>query len=69
MNRLVLFILLFVVGRTDDLYLDAGEAFPYSQGDAKDEVRSSILQQLNQFQEGYTRRDVSQAEAFSARLF
>ena len=68
-NLLLLFILLFAVGRTDDLYLDAGELFPYSQGDAKGEVRSSILQQLNHFQEGYTRRDVSQAEAFSAQLF
>ena len=68
-NILLLFILLFAMSRTDDLYLDAGETFPYSQGNATDEARSSILEQLIVFQEGYTRRDVSEAEAFSARLF
>ena len=68
-NILLLFILICAVGRTDDLYLDAGETFPYSRGNATDEARSSILEQLIVFQEGYTRRDVSEAEAFSARLF
>jgi len=68
-NSLLLFILLFAVGRTDDLYFDAGYEFPYSPGNASGDVRSEIMQQLHDFQDGYTRRDPSQAEAFTSRLF
>jgi hypothetical protein len=68
-NILLLFILMFAVAGTDDLYLDAGEAFPHSTGDATGAARASIQQQLNEFQAGYTQRDVSRAEAFAARLF
>lgn len=68
-NGLLLFVLLFTLGRTDDLYFDAGDEFPFSRGNASAEVRSSIMQQLHDFQDGYTRRDPSQAESFAARLF
>lgn len=68
-SGLLLLILLFAVGRTDDLYLDAGSDFPYSEGTAAGEVRSEILGRLRDFQDGYTRRDPDQAEAFVARLF
>ena len=68
-NVLLLFILLFAVGKTDDLYFDAGQAFPFSAGNATGEVRSEIMQLLDDFQDGYTRRNPSQAEAFAARLF
>ena len=68
-NGLLLFVLLFAVGGTDDLYFDAGDAFPYSQGNASGDVRAAIMQQLLDFQAGYTWRDPSQAEAFARRLF
>ena len=65
----MLFVLLFAVGRTDDLYFDAGNEFPFSQGNASGDVRSAIMQQLHDFQDGYTRRDPSQADEFTTRLF
>ena len=68
-NGLLLFVLLFAVGRTDELYFDAGNEFPFSAGNAADPVRSAIMQTLDDFQAGYTHRDPSQAEAFVARLF
>ena len=66
---LVISILLFVVGRTDNRYIDAAEEFPLSKGSAPDNVRSEILQSLMDFQDGYTYRDVSQVEDFTSRLF
>jgi hypothetical protein len=69
LNGLVLFVLVFAVGGTDEAYFDAGEAFPFSQGNAAGDVRAAIMQQLLDFQDGYTRRDPSQADAFAKRLF
>ena len=66
---LLVAILLFVVGRADDQYLDAGEAYPYSKGSAPDDVRSEIMQQLLDFQDGYSKRDANQVEDFTSRLF
>lgn len=68
-NGLLLFVLLFAVGRTDDLYFDAGNAFPFSQGNASGDKRSATMQQLPDFQDGYTSRDPSQVDAFAIRLF
>ena len=68
-NGLLLFILLFTLGRTDDQYFDAGNEFVFSRGNGSADVRSKIMQQLHDFQDGYTRRDPSQAESFADRLF
>ena len=68
-NGLLLFVLLFAVGKANDGYIDAGNDFPFSRGTASGDVRSAILQKLNDFQEGYTKRDISQANAFATRLF
>ena len=68
-SGLLLFVLLFAVGKPDDLHFDAGDDFPFSQGNASGDVRSAILQQLHEFQDGYTRRDPSQADEFATRLF
>ncbi len=68
-NGLLLFVLLFTLGRTEDRYFDAGNEFPLSRGNASGDVRSSIMRQLHDFQDGYTRRDPSQVESFTARLF
>lgn len=68
-NGLLLFILLSTVSRADDLYFDAGDEFFFSRGNASADVRSEIMQQLHDFQDGYTRRDPSQAESFATRLF
>ena len=68
-NGLLLFILLFALGRANEKYINAGDNFHFSQGNASGDVRSEIIQKLNDFQDGYTRRDLSQAETFSTRLF
>jgi hypothetical protein len=38
-------------------------------GDAPDAVRSEVLKTLREFQEGYTRRDVSAIDSFMQKLF
>ena len=68
-NGLLLFILLFALGKASDKYINSGNDFPFSQGNASGDVRSEIIQKLNDFQDGYTRRDLSQAETFTTRLF
>jgi hypothetical protein len=39
------------------------------RGDAPDGVRSEVLKTLREFQEGYTRRDVSAIDSFVQKLF
>ncbi|MCP4541989.1 MAG: hypothetical protein GY832_33080, partial [Chloroflexi bacterium] len=68
-NGLLLFVLLFTLGRPGDLYFNAGNEYFFSRGNASVSVRSEIMQQLHDFQDGYTGRDLSQAESFAARLF
>lgn len=47
----------------------AKDAFIYSKGNAPDEVRTEIIQQLRVFQNGYTNRDTAQVDLFTQALF
>jgi hypothetical protein len=44
------------------------DAQPYGAGNAPDEVRHEILQQLREFQKGYTERDAKTVGAFARNL-
>jgi uncharacterized membrane protein YidH (DUF202 family) len=45
------------------------DSYPYSKGNAPEEVRSEILATLTAFQDGYERRDVEQVQPFMQKLF
>lgn len=63
--NVVLFVLLWKVyaPHQDRWHLAAG------WGSAAPEVRAAVLKQLALFQEGYSRRDVKQVDAFMERVF
>jgi hypothetical protein len=50
-------------------YYDAKEEYIYSSGNAPENVRSEIIEQLHKFQDGYTRRNTDQLEPFMEGLF
>jgi hypothetical protein len=45
------------------------DSYPYSTGNASEEVRSEILATLAAFQDGYERRDLEQVQPFMQQLF
>jgi hypothetical protein len=55
--------------KPDKLYVDAGREFVFSKGNAPENVRSEVLQQVKTFQEGYTKRDVTNVQSFAEQLF
>lgn len=52
----------------EEIYVDAGNNFIFSKGNAPETVRSEVMQQLKRFQEGYTKRDVSKVDKFAEQL-
>jgi hypothetical protein len=66
-------VLIYLLGlpwrKPDKLYVDAGGEFVFSKGNAPENLRSEVLQQLRTFQEGYTKRDVSKVQSFAGQLF
>jgi hypothetical protein len=49
-------------------YWDGNKTYPYSKGNAPEEVRESINQQLALFEKGYLERNVENLEAYCDRL-
>jgi hypothetical protein len=47
----------------------SGDSFVFSTGNAPEDVRSEIVQQLKAFQEGYEGRDTASVDSFMRRLF
>jgi hypothetical protein len=43
--------------------------YVFSTGNASESVRAEILEQLQKFQDGYTRRDIDQVDPFMEQLF
>jgi hypothetical protein len=69
----LLFIILFLVTRIlkradENAVLSPAKAF-YSKGNAPDSARREIIDQLNKFQEGYTKRDTGQVFSFMESLY
>lgn len=50
-------------------YYDVKDSFIFSKGNAPEDVRSEIINQLQKFQEGYTKRDTSLVKPFMQELF
>lgn len=65
--------ILYIITRTlvhpNKKYYDSPAMYIYSKGNAPEEIRLEIIQQLNKFQEGYINRDTSQIKLFMEELF
>ena len=65
--------MLYIITRTlvdsNKNYYDSPAMYIYSKGNAPDEIRLEIIQQLNKFQDGYAKRDTSQVNLFMEELF
>ena len=49
--------------------LSLHDSFIFSKGNAPDSIRAEIIDQLDKFQEGYTKRDTSLIKSFMKQLF
>jgi hypothetical protein len=69
LNLLLLFSVLIAFRHPHKgLYVDKDDPV-YSTGNAPENVRSEIIAQLEQFQAGYTKRDLDQLDPFMEALF
>jgi hypothetical protein len=69
----LLFIILFLVTRTfkradEKIFLFPSRSY-YSKGNAPDSSRKEIIGQLKKFQDGYSKRDIKNIDAFMQSLF
>jgi hypothetical protein len=69
MISILLYSLILVLSHPDEVYYGSEETYIYGKGNAAEDVRSEIIQQLHKFQNGYTHRDTSHLELFMEELF
>jgi len=65
----LLYSVIIVVQHPSKAYYDSKDASAVSMGNASENARSEIIQQLNAFQNGYVQRDTSHLEPFMEQLF
>jgi hypothetical protein len=65
----VLFLVTRMLKRADEQSILSPAISAYTKGNAPDSIRKEIIGQLNKFQDGYTRRDTSQVDAFMQSLY
>lgn len=65
----LLFSVVLIFRHPHGAYYDAADTFIYSTGNAPEDVRAEITDQLHMFQDGYTQRDTDQVEPFMEALF
>ncbi len=65
--------MLYALSRTlEDPHEDfspSQDSFIFSKGNSPDSIRTEIIDQLNKFQDGYTKRDTSLIKSFMQQLF
>jgi len=66
---LLLYSVLIMLRHPHKAYYDSKDTFFYSKGNAPEDVRAEIVEQLHRFQDGYTERDISQLDPFMKDLF
>jgi len=69
MISVLLYSVIMVLSHPDEVYYGSEDTFIYGKGNAAEDVRAEIVQQLHRFQDGYTQRDTSQLEIFMEELF
>jgi hypothetical protein len=70
---ILLLVILFLVTRifkkADEQKILSPATAAFSKGNAPDSTRKKIIDQLNKFQDGYSKRDTSQVNAFMQALY
>jgi len=70
---ILIFIILFfatrIFKRADVTKYGSTAVTVYSKGNAPDSIRKEVVEQLQKFQDGYTKRDVNQVESFMQSLY
>jgi hypothetical protein len=70
---ILLLVILFLVTRifkkADEQKILSPATAAFSKGNAPDSTRKEIIDQLNKFQDGYSKRDTSQVNAFMQALY
>lgn len=56
---IILFLVTRIFKRADERYYAASEFPAFIKGNASDSIRKEVIGQLQKFQDGYSRRDVS----------
>jgi hypothetical protein len=65
----ILFLVTRIFKRADEQKILSPATSAYSGGNAPDSTRKEIIDQLNKFQDGYSKRDTSQVNAFMESLY
>jgi len=65
----ILFLVTRIFKRADEQKILSPATAAFSKGNAPDSTRKEIIDQLNKFQEGYSKRDTSQVDAFMQSLY
>jgi len=65
----ILFLVTRIFRRADQKTILSATTSFYSKGNAPDSIRREIILQLNKFQDGYSKRDISQVETFMQSLY
>ncbi len=66
---LILFLVTRIFRRADEQKILSPATAAFSKGNAPDSTRKEIIDQLNKFQDGYSKRDTSQVDAFMESLY
>jgi hypothetical protein len=69
MISILLYSVIIVLRHPHKDYYESKDAYIYGKGNAAEDVRSEITQQLYKFQDGYTQRDTSLLDPFMEELF
>ena len=66
---ILLYSVIIILRHPHKEYYDTKDDFIFSKGNAPEDVRSEIIQQLYKFQDGYAHRDTSLLKPFMEQLF
>ena len=66
---LLLYSVLIVLRHPHKAHYDSTHTYVFSKGNAPEDVREEIIQQLHKFQDGYIRRDISILHPFMEQMF
>jgi hypothetical protein len=66
---ILLYSVLMILRHPSEVYYGSTGTYPFSRGNAAEDVRAEITRQLHAFQDGYTQRDTSRLKPFMDQLF
>lgn len=66
---IILFLVTRIFKRVDEKKFLFPSTAAFSKGNAPDSTRKEIINQLNKFQDGYSKRDISQVDTFMQSLY